>query len=45
MWDVTDKPFGGLTCIFGGDFQQTLPVIVQGSRGQTVSACLQQPVL
>ena len=45
MRDVTDKPFGGLTCIFGGDFQQILPVIVQGSRGQNVGACLQWSIL
>jgi len=28
----SDKPFGGHTMVFGGDFQQILPVIVQGSR-------------
>src|SRR5882757_7180880 len=40
-----DRPFGGLTCIFGGDFQQILPVIVRGSRGQTVGACIQRSLL
>jgi PIF1-like helicase len=38
----SDKPFGGLTCVLGGDFQQILPVIVRASKGQTVGACLQR---
>jgi hypothetical protein len=25
-----DSPFGGITVVFGGDFQQTLPVVPQG---------------
>jgi hypothetical protein len=41
----SDKPFGGLTIVFGGDFQQILPVIVQGSRAQTVGACIQRSIL
>jgi hypothetical protein len=40
-----DKLFGGLTVVFGGDFQQTLPVIVRGSRPQIVSACLQRSTI
>ena len=28
----SDKPFGGLTVVFGEDFQQILPVILKGSR-------------
>jgi DNA replication protein DnaC len=35
-----ESPFGGLTTIFGGDFQQTLPVVVRGSREETVDATL-----
>jgi hypothetical protein len=27
----SDRPFGGVTVVFGGDFQQILPVIVRGS--------------
>ena len=35
-----DKPFGGLTYVFGGDFQQILPVILKGSCAQIVGACI-----
>ena len=41
----SDKPFGGLSFVFSGDFQQILPVILKGSRVQVVGACLQQSVL
>jgi ATP-dependent exoDNAse (exonuclease V) alpha subunit len=41
----SDRPFGGVTVVFGGDFQQILPVIVRGSRAQTVSACMQRSTL
>ena len=41
----SDKAFGGVTFVFGGDFQQILPVIPNSSRGQTVGACLQRSVL
>src|SRR5260370_37128359 len=41
----TDRPFGGLTCVFDEDFQQILPVVVRGSRGQTVGACIQWSAL
>ena len=40
-----DKPFGGLTIIFGGDFQQILPVVIKGSRPQIVGACMQRSFL
>ena len=36
-----DRPFGGVSFVFGGDFQQILPVIVGASRGQTVGASIQ----
>jgi hypothetical protein len=40
--DVRKSPhlFGGITVIFGGDFQQILPVILKGSRAQIVNSCL-----
>ena len=41
----SSRPFGGLTMIFGGDFQQILPVIVNGSRAETVNACLAKSYL
>lgn len=34
------KPFGGITMIFGGDFQQILPIITNGSHADIVNACL-----
>jgi hypothetical protein len=37
-----DRPFGGMTVVFGGDFQQTLPVVPKGSREEIVSHCLQR---
>jgi ATP-dependent DNA helicase PIF1 len=30
--DNTDKPFGGLSVVLGGDFRQILPVIRKGCR-------------
>jgi hypothetical protein len=41
----SDKPFGGVTFVFGGDFQQILPVIVKGSHAQIVGASIQRSVL
>ena len=40
-----DVPFGGLTVIFGGDFQQTLPVIPRGACEEIVGATLQRSPL
>ncbi|KIK37584.1 hypothetical protein CY34DRAFT_38698, partial [Suillus luteus UH-Slu-Lm8-n1] len=37
-----DRPFGGVTVVFGGDFQQTLPVVVNGSREDIIAACVQR---
>jgi PIF1-like helicase/Helicase len=38
----SDRLFRGLTVVFGGDFQQILPVIPKGSRPQIVGACIQR---
>lgn len=34
------KPFGGITTMFGGNFQQILPVVFHGSRADIVNASL-----
>jgi hypothetical protein len=41
----TNKPFAGITVVFGGDFQQTLPVVVNGTREDAVQATVQRSVL
>lgn len=35
-----DVAFGGITVLFGGNFQQTLPVIPKGNRQETVAASI-----
>ena len=35
-----DEPFGGKIVILGGDFRQVLPIVVKGTRSQTVDACI-----
>lgn len=40
-----DKLFGGITVVFGGDYQQILPVVPRGSREDIVSASLQRSSL
>lgn len=40
-----ESPFGGITVVFGGDFQQILPVVVKGSREEIVGASLQRSYL
>nr|XP_040254015.1 uncharacterized protein LOC109758555 [Aegilops tauschii subsp. strangulata] len=37
---IRDRPFGGKTVVFGGDFTQVLPVVRRGSRGQIIDATL-----
>ncbi|XP_052177595.1 uncharacterized protein LOC127791659 [Diospyros lotus] len=41
----SDKPFGGITVVLGGDFRQILPVIPKGVREQIVNASLRHSVL
>ncbi|XP_073362018.1 uncharacterized protein [Aegilops tauschii subsp. strangulata] len=37
---IRDRPFGGKTVVFGGDFTQVLPAVRRGSRGQIIDATL-----
>jgi ATP-dependent DNA helicase PIF1 len=41
----SNRPFGGLTVVFGGDFQQILLVIIGGSRAAVVGACIKRSAL
>lgn len=43
--DSYTKPFGGKTVILGDDFRQTLPIIPQGSRQDSVSAAINRSYL
>jgi hypothetical protein len=40
MTTSSEKPFGGKTIVFGGDFRQVLPVIQKGTREEIVDASL-----
>jgi hypothetical protein len=42
LLDRENQPFGGIPIAWGGDFQQTLPVIPRGSKEQIVGECLQK---
>ncbi|KAF3623080.1 hypothetical protein FXO38_30937 [Capsicum annuum] len=41
----SDKPFGGLTVVFGGNFRQILPVIPKGTRADIIDASLNSSYL
>jgi hypothetical protein len=45
--DILDKdvPFGGIPVAWGGDFQQTLPVVPRGSKEEIINACIQNSSL
>ncbi|CAN7080984.1 unnamed protein product [Brassica oleracea var. botrytis] len=45
MNTTDDKPFGGKTVVFGGDFRQILPVIPRGNRADIVMAALNSSYL
>ena len=40
LLNKNDIPFGGITVVLEGDFQQILPVVLKGSQTQTVAASL-----
>ncbi|KAL3651503.1 hypothetical protein CASFOL_004505 [Castilleja foliolosa] len=40
-----DKPFGGKTVVFGGDFRQILPVVPKGTRQNIVNATINSSYL
>ncbi|XP_041999843.1 uncharacterized protein LOC121749330 [Salvia splendens] len=40
-----NKPFGGKTVVFGGDFRQILPVVPKGSRQDVVNATINSSYL
>ncbi|KAL6564544.1 hypothetical protein OROMI_015994 [Orobanche minor] len=42
---AVNKPFGGKTVVFGGDYRQILPVIPSGTRQQIVHASLNSSYL
>ncbi|XP_052209285.1 uncharacterized protein LOC127812795 [Diospyros lotus] len=41
----SEKPFGGITVVLGGDFRQILPVIPKGVREQIVNTSLRHSIL
>lgn len=40
-----NRPFGGVTMLFSGDFRQTLPVVPRGTRANEVEACINRSPL
>ena len=40
-----DRPFGGITVVFSGDWRQCLPIVKHGGRGEVVNACLRSSYL
>ena len=36
----SQKPFGGITVVFSGDWRQCLPIVRRGGRADIVNACL-----
>ena len=45
LLDEADKPFGGITVLFGGDFCQTLPVVPRAMRQEIVGASIARSAL
>ena len=42
LLNESEKAFGGLTFVFGGDFKQILPVIIRGGKAQTIGASIRK---
>ena len=40
----TEKPFGGKVLVVGGDFRQTLPVVMRGTRTDIIESCIKSSV-
>ena len=40
-----NKPFGGITVVFGGDPWQILPVVYHGNHCKNVQACIHASAL
>ena len=40
-----ERPFGGLTVVFSGDWRQILPVVRKGSRADVIDACFKSSPL
>ena len=40
-----ERPFGGATVVFGGDFRQTLPIVLRGTAAMQVAACIRMSPL
>ena len=47
LQDILDsnRPFGGIVVLWGGNFQQILPVVEKDSREDIVYACIQRSYL
>ncbi|CAN1165972.1 hypothetical protein LINPERHAP2_LOCUS26469 [Linum perenne] len=43
--DSEERPFGGVSVVFGGDFRQILPVIKKGTRSEIISGSLKKSYL
>ena len=42
---INQQPFGGKVIVVGGDFRQTLPVVVRGTRVDVIECCIKSSPL
>ena len=40
-----DKPFGGITVLFSGDWRQCLPIIPKGTKAQIINLTLKHSLI